>query len=320
MSQHATEDLLLRARRGELGDDEARRFEVAVGSSRELELLFEAGAEFDAQAELLPGDEERMRALVTGVLQKLGRVEPSRAAASARVASRRSSSAWLLATSMGFGMLLSVALASAWQAAERRHWWGDAAPPSRPALAAAAHSTLPLANPPTAAAEPSLARTPALRTAVPVIAKPARRAVATESAPANSGSVGIPLLVPAPLPATPRELFVRANEARREGAREAALALYEELIARYPTSVEAEDARLLVGNLRLSQRAASAALGEFERYGSGALTPEALWGKARALRSLQSPDERAVLERIVREYPQSPYANAARQRLLQRAP
>jgi hypothetical protein len=69
--------------------------------------------------------------------------------------------------------------------------------------------------------------------------------------------------------------------------------------------------------LRLNQRAPGAALGEFEQYGSGALTPEALWGRARALRGLKSPDERQVLERILREYPDSPYASGARQRLEQ---
>jgi len=72
---------------------------------------------------------------------------------------------------------------------------------------------------------------------------------------------------------------------------------------------------VLIGNLLLDQRSPDAALREFEHYGSGALTPEALWGQAQALRKLASPDERAALERLARDYPGSPYASAAQKRL-----
>jgi TolA-binding protein len=320
MSQHPAEDLLVRARRGELGDDEARRFEIAVGSSRELELLYEAGAEFDAQAELLPGDEERMSALVSGVLQNLERTEPLRSTLGVGPAPRRRSNAWFFATNVGFGVLLSVARASAWQVVERQHWFGGA-PPRPPAPVAAVRDTATRATAPAIAASPPLAPSPAAASSVPLAAKPSRRIAGSGLAP-SSPAVEVGALEPAaaPAPATPSELFVRANEARRSGAHDAAVALYEELIARYPSSLEAEDARLLIGNLRLSERSPGAALGEFERYDGGALTPEALWGKARALRSLQSAEERSVLERIVREYPESPYANGAQQRLLQLAP
>lgn len=319
MTPVAAEDLLVRARRGELGEDEARRFEIAVGSSRELELLYEAGAAFDAQAELLPGDEERMSALVAGALQELERAEPSRLAREGRPLPRRRSDARFFASSVGFGMLLAVALASAWQAAERRHWLGGA--PERPtAPPAVTSAAVPRAPSPPIVAVPAATAVPASRAAV----DPPRRTAVTSSAPSSRVVVNEPGPAPAsaspPAPASPSELFARANEARRSGGREAAIELYEELIARYPTAIEAEDARVLVGNLRLGQRSPSAALDEFERYGAGALTPEALWGQARALRSLESAQERQVLERIVREYPSSPYADGARQRLRQLSP
>jgi TolA-binding protein len=317
MTHLAAEDLLVRARRGELGEDDARRFEVAVGSSRELALLYEAGTAFDAQAELLPGDEERMGALVAGALEALERAQPSLGTRDAGPLPRRRSDARFFATSVGFGMLLAVALASAWQAAERRHWLGGAPERSTAAAAVPSHAA-PRALAPPVAPTPPVSAAPATSAAV----SPPRRVAVTEVTPSSRVVVNAPEASPEPRPAaaSSSELFARANEARRSGSRDAAIALYEELIARYPTSIEAEDARVLVGNLRLSQRSPSAALGDFERYGAGALTPEALWGQARALRSLESADERQVLERIVREYPSSPYAKGARQRLQQLSP
>jgi len=79
--------------------------------------------------------------------------------------------------------------------------------------------------------------------------------------------------------------------------------------------VEAEDAKVLRGNLLLSQRSPHAALRQFEDYHSGALSLEALWGRAQALRKLGSPDEQAILSELVRNYPGSPYAEAAEKRL-----
>jgi TolA-binding protein len=111
------------------------------------------------------------------------------------------------------------------------------------------------------------------------------------------------------------QLFADASEARRAGDVETAIVLYQRLCAEYPSSVEAGDAKVLMGNLLLSQRSPRAALREFEGYGSGALTAEALWGQAQALRKLGSPDERAVLERLARDYASSPYAGAAQKRL-----
>jgi len=317
MTHPAAEDLLVRARRGELGEDDARRFEIAVGASRELELLYQAGTEFDAQAELLPGDEERMAALVAGALAEL---ELERAqspvAREARVLPRRRSDARFFATSVGLGMLLAVAIASAWQAAERRHWVGGAPAGHAASAAVTSHASQPSPSPSPPVAAPPTSVAP-VSSAVVI---PPRRAAVAGGAVSSGVAASSPAHEAPAAPAGPSELFARANEARRSGGREAALELYEELIARYPSSVEAEDARVLVGNLRLSLRSPSAALGEFERYPAGALTPEALWGRARALRSLQSPEERQVLERIVREFPDSPYANGARQRLPQLSP
>src|SRR6185369_2441813 len=112
--------------------------------------------EFDAQAELLPGDEQRMSALVAGALQELERTEPTQAMRGGR-RPRRRSDAWFFATSVGFGMLLTVALASAWQYAAGRHGSSEAAvaPSTAVAVARPSKPTPALAATPIAAPEPA---------------------------------------------------------------------------------------------------------------------------------------------------------------------
>jgi TolA-binding protein len=292
MSRNAApEDLLVRARRQQLDDEDERRLEVSLNSSRELSLLYEAGVGFDAEASVLPGDEARAARLVDRTLSELDQDGAGRKAPRSRGAAR------YFALSVACGVLLSVAAASAWQYGRAR-WFGPAAvelpsrvasrPAAVPASPGPQHGAMPEPpSEPVASPEPSS-----------TLPKPASAASA-KSAPSA------------------RELFTRASSARRRGDVEAAIALYEQLLSSHPSSVEAEDARLVLGNLRLEQRSPRAALNQFESYGSGALSLEALWGKAEALRKLQSPDERAVLEQLVRDYPDSPYAAAAQKRLQQ---
>lgn len=299
MSRNAdAEDLLVRARRDCLAEDDERRLELSLDASRELALLYEAGVGFDAEASLRPGDEARAGRLVARTMQEL-RLQPARRP-------RVRSSARYFALSVACGVLLSVAAASAWQYANER-WFS--APrleaPARDAAPRALQLRLPESRAGSVAAVPSEAAppeaTPALQRARSPVGKPLVTGGATP-------------------PPSPLALFTRAAEARRRGDVAAAIALYEELGLRYPDSVEAQDARLLLGNLRLEQRAPRAALNQFERYGGGPLSLEALWGKAEALRKLHSPEERAVLEQLLREYPSSPYSGAAQKRLQQLSP
>ncbi len=292
MSRNAApEDLLVRARRQQLDDEDERRLELSLNASRELSLLYEAGVGFDAEASVLPGDEARAARLVDRSLAELDQDLALRPALRSRGGAR------YFALSVACGVLLSVAAASAWQYTRAR-WFAPAAVelPSRVA--------------PT-------------RASVPASPTPQRGAkLEPPSQPVFSPEPSSPISKPASAggaKAAPsaRDLFTRASGARRRGDIEAAIALYEELLASHPSSVEAEDARLVLGNLRLEQRSPRAALNQFESYGAGALSLEALWGKAEALRKLQRPDERAALEQLVRDYPDSPYAAAANKRLQQ---
>ncbi|HKO47391.1 MAG TPA: hypothetical protein VJV79_06695 [Polyangiaceae bacterium] len=315
------EDLLVLARQCKLSEEEERRLEIALRSSRELEVLYRAGLHFDDQASLLSGDEARLSRLVERTLARIDQsdelIAPRVANAAPSAASRPSRTSLVvryLAASLGVGLLLSVTLASAWdyvekraaqqaqlaqqaqqaqqtqQARRTRKLTGDPAARQAPTPAPAGIPLL-------AAEEPLTGAGGGLSHAAPVPVGPGRKLAASDEQLSSS------------------ELFARANQARREGDIEDAISLYERLGQAYPSSVEAEDAKIFRGNLLLSQRSPRAALRQFEDYHSGALSLEALWGRAQALRKLESPGEQALLIELVRDYPDSPYAEAARKRL-----
>jgi TolA-binding protein len=318
------EDLLIRARRYQLDEEEEKRLEVAVQSSRELEVLYRAGVQFDAGASLLAGDEARLDALVRRTLARLDQgsapASPALRARSAKPArsAHRALAVRYFAASLAFSLLLSVALASAWdymercgalartrEAAARAAQAAHAEPKQAAARAAPAPNVPPSAEPiATPAAVPGSPAGSALRTA-PEAASPRqlRAPLIAEAKPAPSAELD------------QSQLFAQANALRRQGDSAGAIALYEQLRSQYPSSAEAEDAQVLLGNLLLGQSSARSALQKFEGYGSGALTLEALWGKAQALRTLGSPEEQGVLQTLLRDYPSSPYAAAARKRL-----
>jgi TolA-binding protein len=314
MSQKATaEDLLVLARRERLDAGDERRLELTLSSSRELSLLYDAGVGFDAEASLLPGDEARASQLVERTLRELDRqtrsegTMPPKAVGFSRWVGPRSGARYF-AFSVACGALLTVTVASAWQYARGRWFTTQSTTLAQPVA-------------PRQVVSPAA---PAKPLALPDVAAPAmaseRLASPAPSAALTSASAK-PLAAPSARPQpSARELFTRGSVARRGGDVEAAIQLYEELCAIYPDSVEAKDARLVLGNLRLEQRSPRAALSQFENYGSGALSLEALWGKAQALRKLESPEERAVLEQLLQDFPTSPYAAAAKKRLEQLAP
>ncbi len=317
--EEGAEDLLIRARRNELCDSDERRLEVALGSSRELELMYRAGVEFDAAASLLAGDETRLDALVLGALARLDidSAAPEPGARSSRPAARgaaqRRVAARYFAAGLACSLLLSVALASAWDYVEKRReltalQQRAATLVVRPAARTATASSAPTTPPERAPAAPGSALIAAPEP-LPAHSSPPRQPQAVD----REGNRRLE-------EPNESELFTRANELRRQGNAEGAIALYRRLCDRYPNSAEAGDAKVLLGDLLLGQRASQAALEQFDSYGSGALGLEALWGKAQALRGLASPRERAVLERLVGDYPMSAYAGAARKRLRELPP
>jgi hypothetical protein len=93
--------------------------------------------------------------------------------------------------------------------------------------------------------------------------------------------------------------------ARRELARgksRPALSLYEQLRSTYPSSAEARTVLVTMGKLELDLGHPGRALDRFEGYlrGGGPLAPEALAGKARALRALgRTGEERRAIQQYL---------------------
>ncbi|MDF3064972.1 MAG: hypothetical protein K0R38_573 [Polyangiaceae bacterium] len=99
------------------------------------------------------------------------------------------------------------------------------------------------------------------------------------------------------------------EQARRELARSRprqALMLYEQLRTTYPASAEARTVLVTMGKLELDLGQAQRALGRFEGYlrDGGTLVPEALAGKARALRALgRGAEERRAIQQYLAAHP-----------------
>jgi hypothetical protein len=118
-------------------------------------------------------------------------------------------------------------------------------------------------------------------------------------------------------PASAAELFALGNREKRGRNTGAALRAFAEIERRYPSSNEAQVARVSAGTLLIG-RDPRAALRLFDAYLSrgGPLALEAQAGRARALRALgRTAEERAQWERIVREHPSSIHAQRGRDRL-----
>jgi tetratricopeptide (TPR) repeat protein len=306
----ASEDLSVRARRGELDEGARKQLALLLSGSLEARLLHRAGCEFDAQDSVLPGDE----ALAQRITERL---------LLARPAPTRSPRRWLKpALTAGVVGALTLAAALALRQSGRA---GAPLPapsvmqpslPNQGAAKAGARGGVVVPRTPSAlpSAKESAPSSPA--TAQTVEPKPssaksvARRAVA-EVTPAAS-ALGTSESASA--------LFASANRARREAEPERAVALYERLQQRFPSAPEALASELALGMLQLRRGAPDAALRHFSAYlaraPQGALGSEALWGQARAYLALGQPDSaKKSFRALLSQYPESAYAGAARAKL-----
>jgi hypothetical protein len=117
---------------------------------------------------------------------------------------------------------------------------------------------------------------------------------------------------------TPGALLARARKELAAGNARAALAVYERLRVTHPTSPEARTVLVTIGKLELDLKQPARALASFDTYlaAPGALAPEALAGKIRALRALgRADDERRAIETYLARHPDGFDAPLLRQRL-----
>jgi hypothetical protein len=146
---------------------------------------------------------------------------------------------------------------------------------------------------------------------VDVEAGSARRIVAadideTETSPTGSS------------PPTAKALLDRARERLAAGDQRGARALYREIRRAHPGSSEATTVLVTLGRLELELGSADRALAAFDAYAEhgGALMPEALSGRIRALRALgRRAEERSSIEQYLARYPTGLEAPALKKRL-----
>lgn len=306
----SSDDLSILARRGALDEGKKRQLALLLHGSLDARLAHRAGCEFDAQDSVLPGDE----ALAERISERLLRARPI---------ARPVQKAWLKpALGAGAGAAVLLALLVPFALRER--------PPEPSTPAASMTVPAPVVQGPVSVPIPS---TPALSAPM---AGPSERAPGAPSNSAGPPSAASSSAKPsakslvrsgaaervdlANSGESARELFARANRARREGEPRRAVTLYELLQKRFPSAPEAEASVLALGMLELSLNQPDAALRHFKAYlarsPQGELGSEALWGKARAHLLLgQKELAKQSFQLLLSQYPESAYAGAARAKL-----
>jgi tetratricopeptide (TPR) repeat protein len=115
------------------------------------------------------------------------------------------------------------------------------------------------------------------------------------------------------------DLLSRARALRAAGRSADAAGAYRRLLSAYPRSDEARASLVSLGDLLLSELADPAgALRSFDSYlrTAGALTPEARYGRIRALGKLgRLAAERAAIEQFLLDYPRSVQATSLKAKL-----
>jgi hypothetical protein len=298
------EDLIARARRGELPEEEQRALRRVLAGSREARMLYDVGLGFDAESPVLSGDEE----LLARLAERIGPLQ-----------SKRRAAPWwriVLPAAAAGSFIAATAAASGWILLRPR-------PPAAPAVSSEPGRASAVRPPSRHHISASVRPSSAESAAAPSVASntPTRGTARFASRDPNRSSMFLPPTEAAarevpPTLERPDVLFARANRARRAGQTAEAMALYQRLASEHAATAEAQQAELSLGELYLRGGAPSAALEHFLRYGGQPLRAEALWGQARALRQLGSAaQEREVLLTLCEQLPTSPYAEPARKRL-----
>jgi len=306
MSSAEPTDLLCRARREALSADEQRRLDELLATSEEARLVRGMLTELDRESRVRAGDDLLLARISAHVVAERRFSRPVRrrsraplvliAAALLLVVSV--ASAWILTTSSRARSALSTP-ASAKAKAPRAK-----APPSRVLLAPEPAPTSTQDIPQEEPAEVPVEAAPAAPTADPSAGQGAPARVQRTPASPNIGK-------------SSAELFAEANLLRREGHAREAMDLYERVVRESPAAREAAPARLALAKL-LRTSDPQRALLQFRALAAqgGALRAEGLWGVAETSMQLGSTAlEAQALSNLVSEFPNSPYADAARSRI-----
>jgi TolA-binding protein len=278
-------ELVQRQRRGELSKAEATALEAHLRACETCRIARTLGSDFDRDATLEADDGPKIALL--SELARQWSSPPAVVVTRKRFSGLRARSLMLAAA---FTLLLAAGASAAFDVFE----------------------TKPNADAPV----PVLAVPPSAPRAPRLVPRKTGQVVAAPVPSEAPSAVSVKTAVRVEESASRR--FAAANDARRAGDSNRAAALYREVVRDFPGSAEAGMSELRLGNLLLEKGKAGAALDQFQRHlkRSGALVPEALYGRGRALAALDERSaERQTWQRVLREYPGSPYAAHARRRL-----
>ncbi|HYQ42464.1 MAG TPA: tetratricopeptide repeat protein [Polyangiaceae bacterium] len=299
MSQIEPTDLLIRCRREQLTLDEQRRLSESIEVSLEVRLMSQILPELERESRVRPGDDVLLARINAGALAAIR----SRASAPVRLPIKRRTVMLLVAAAV----LLIAGLAGA--------WLGGALPRRAPEPASERARPKVVDN----AKQVVKQRPPAL-VAAPEPAEPPGAVVSLDSIEPLPTASAPPRAAEAKLigPGTASELFTRANLLRRQGRAGEAAVLYELLLDLYPSAREVGPTRLALAKF-LQTKQPERALAQYRALasGGGALRAEALWGISEIATNLGDRSvAKQALGDLLREFPDSPYAEVARARAL----
>jgi len=302
MSQVEPTDLLCRSRREELSVDEQRRLNESLQHSFEVRLMSQMLSELESESSVRRGDDAL-----------LARITASALGTPKRAPRKRPKLTMLLVAA---AVLLVAGLAGAMLGGARpprtveelKNFFSDW--PGKVAKRGPGHAVLPITKPmPSQAKLPESApseaadvvpEVPSAQPARPTNHSVSRRAGDDLKVASNSAS----------------ELFARANLLRRQGRSLEAAGLYQQLLELYPSSREVGPTRLALAKY-FQAKQPEQALAQYRLLAGsgGALRAEALWGISETAASLgeRSLSEQALKD-LIREFPDSPYAEVARAR------
>jgi hypothetical protein len=290
MSDTDSTDLVCKARRAALSDDEQRRLAQLTRTDGETKLFGMMLQHLDRSSQVQRGDDALIARMTAHALR-----------AAARPPRRRASvHGWLVAAPV----MLAATVAGAFWAA--RSPSGVSTGQLEQAV-----TTERAARRPAAA---SVARHVAPSSPAPA---PAAAELGTSVVTEQTGASHKTLDGARGDRALASTLFARANLLRREGHGREALTLYQTVVDRYPSAREAPPSLLALAKILEPSRPARA-LGHYQALAasSSVLRAEALWGVAETARRLAEGElERRALTELVRQFPNSAYAEAARGRL-----
>lgn len=308
------EDLLDRARSGQLSEDERALLDEHVAGCATCALELRVGFDFDRAGQPRSGDHALLASITAGALEELQDDASTREVDTG--AARRASRSGAGRTPMRFLAAAAVLVV---------------------VVGAAAAATYVL---------PKLLRSDDSGEAQPAAPRRASQATRVELSVTDEDVAGVasdeevePVeMDPDPLPrsrkperrkpvvepeATPSaaELLARGNAARGRGENQEAARLYRLLQENYPQSREQRISRIALGRLMLDRLGnPAAALSEFEyylaRHPSGTLAEEARVGRALALGKLgRRTQERAAWQDLIENHPSSPHVGRAERRV-----